>query len=93
MQKLLQCNSCPSFHTLYPDLKSQISHLNLAQANTKGPKFALCPVFNSTFQANVVLLLVRNLDPFQMFRLPVESHQSADEQIVAVFRRFGQGLM
>ena len=68
-------------------------HLNLAQANTESPKIALCPVFNSTFQANIVLLLICNLDPFQMFRLPVESHQSANEQIVAVFGRFGQRLM
>ena len=80
-------------YNLYPDLNTPTLHLNLAQTDTESPKIALCPVLNSTFQANIVLLLIGNLDPFHMLWLPVESHQSTDEQVGAVFGRLGQGLM
>ena len=79
----------PTFCNQDQDLNPPTLHLNLTQPDTESPKFALRPVFNSALQANIIFLLIRNLDSFHMFRLPVKPHQSADEQIVAVFRRFG----
>lgn len=68
-------------------------HAATAQPQTKLPKIAFGTLLDVMFKLVAILTAILLLDLLQVFRLPMQTHQPADQEFRAVFTSLRNGLV